>query len=76
MTQKEGNRTEDELLGRGKHVQGESDFVLVAFPLEPPDQIRGIRHCGRRMADCVAMRERPGLVLLVMSNCAANPEGV
>ena len=35
-------RTEDELLGRRKHVEGESDFILVAFALQPSHQIRGI----------------------------------
>lgn len=30
-------RTEDEFLGRGQHVQGEGDLVLVALALEPAE---------------------------------------
>lgn len=38
---RQGKRTEDELLRRGKHVKRESDLILVAFALQPSDQIRG-----------------------------------
>jgi hypothetical protein len=31
-------RTEDEFLSRGEHVQGEGDFVLVFFELEPAEE--------------------------------------
>lgn len=29
------SHTEDKLLGRCEHVEGESDFILIAFSLEP-----------------------------------------
>lgn len=37
-----GNRTEDELLRRREHVEGEGDFVLVVFLLEPADEGGGL----------------------------------
>lgn len=37
-----GKRTEDELLGGREHVKRESDLILVAFALQPSNQIRGI----------------------------------
>ena len=37
-----GKRTEDELLGRRKHVKRESDLVLIAFALQPSDHVRSI----------------------------------
>ena len=33
-----GNRTEDEFLGRRKHVKGECDFILVFLELKPSDE--------------------------------------
>ena len=36
-------RTEDEFLGRRKHVQRERHFVLVIFLLQPFDQARGLK---------------------------------
>ncbi len=41
-----GGRTEDKLLRRREHVEGEGDFVLVAFALEPVEEGGGVDHCG------------------------------
>ena len=43
----QGERTEDELFRRGEHVKREGDFVLVAFALQPSNQVRGIQHGGK-----------------------------
>jgi len=40
----EGMLTEDELLGRRKHVEGECDFILVAFALEPAEKAGRVEH--------------------------------
>ena len=42
----ECGRTEDEFLGRGEHVEGEGDFVLVAFALEPAEEGVSSQHYG------------------------------
>ena len=39
-----GGRTEYKLLRRRKHIQGEGDFVLVAFALEPAQEAGGVGH--------------------------------
>ena len=43
-----GGLTEDELLGRREHVQGEGDLVLVVLFLEPSHQAGGLveQECG------------------------------
>ena len=52
-----GTHTEDELLGRRQHVEREGDLVLVAFALQPSDQIRGIPHGGRGLVFWFAVSE-------------------
>ena len=49
-----GRGTEDELLGRSEHVEGEGNFVLVTLALEPAEEGCCVKHC----------RERGGRVLL------------
>lgn len=57
-----GERTEDELLGRGQHVQGEGDLVLVIFLLQPlhetsrlEEEVGGGDH-DETGAECVGSR--------------------
>lgn len=38
----DGGPTKDELLGRGKHVQGKGDLILVVLLLQPFDQAGGL----------------------------------
>ena len=67
-----GERTEDELLRRGEHVEGERDLVLVAFALQPADQVRGVEHRGKKGTWCVFPRVFCGGW---RSDCAADSGG-
>lgn len=42
-----GDHTENEFLGRREHVEGERDFILISFALEPAEEIGGIEHAVR-----------------------------
>lgn len=42
LHERQGKRTEDDFLRRRKHVKRESDLVLVAFALQPSNQVRGV----------------------------------
>lgn len=39
-----GRSTKNELLGRGEHVKGEGDFILVALALKPAEEGRSVEH--------------------------------
>ena len=41
---KGGVRTKNEFLSRGEHVEGEGDFVLIAFALEPAEEGGEVEH--------------------------------
>lgn len=61
----EGRRTEDEFLGRCEHVEGKGHFVLVAFALQPANQVRRVEHRRCVRESCTGEQEEsyePGRV--------------
>lgn len=58
----DGEPTKDELLGRGKHVQSEGNFILIVLLLQPLDKAGGLEEevCAgdeyETRAECVGGR--------------------